>query len=350
MVISGLSVVRLVAMRLMVVRLVVALLALGTTRAGAQWPVPPGAEVIAGGRFTFVAMPGDVVLARNLLAYAIDTDSFPGLPRPVGPALVMIAPNDAAFAEWIGVAFPEWGAAVAVLEERRIVMHGHAADSRAGEPKVTLRHELAHLALHETLGSLPPRWFDEGYASYAAREWGRDEVLASSFVLALRGVPRLAALDTLISGGSARAEQGYALAHRAVADLAALDPNRGLTLVFRYWIETRSLDGAVRRAFNITLDGFEDRWRRTTRRRYGAIAILADFGFAALVVFFIAGPLWLSRRRRDRARLRAMIAADALADRREREAALAAFLGESSDARGPPREHFGGSDDQIKRT
>lgn len=310
--------------------------------------MPAGTEVVAAGRFTFVAMRGDLALARNLLAYATETDTFPGLPRPTGPALVMIAPNDAAFAEWIGVEFPEWGAAVAVLDERRIVMHGHAANSRAGDPKVTLRHELAHLALHEVLGSLPPRWFDEGYASYAAREWRREDVLASSVVLALRGVPRLTALDTLISGGSTRAEQGYALAHRAVADLAALDQVRGLNLVFQYWVETRSLDGAVRRAFNITLAGFEDMWRKSTRRRYGAIAILADFGFALIVVFFIAAPLWLSRRRRDRSRLAAMIAADALAERRERESALAAFLGEPIEPRGPPGEQIEGNDDQIK--
>ena len=56
------------------------------------------------------------------------------------------------------------------------------------------------------MGRLAPRWFDEGYASYAAGEWNRDDVLASSVVLALRGVPHFAALDTLISGGTVRAE------------------------------------------------------------------------------------------------------------------------------------------------
>ncbi len=317
------------------------LLLAGSSQSRAQEPaVPPGAEVVRGGRFTFVAMPGDVGLARNLLADAIASDTFPGLPRPRRAARIMVAPNDAAFREWIGVGFPEWGIAVAFPAEHLIVMHGHRANSRAGDPRVTLRHELAHLALHEALGPLPPRWFDEGFASFAAREWGRDEVLSSNFVLAFRGVPRLAALDTLINGGSSRAEQGYALAHRAVADLAALDPVRGLSLLFAYWPETRSLDGAVRRAYGITLGGFEAQWRQTTRRRYGALAILADLGFATIVLFLIAAPLWLSRRRRDRARLAAMKAADVLAERRERESALAALLGEESPPDRPPGEQI----------
>jgi hypothetical protein len=302
--------------------------------------IPAGAERIAAGRFTFVAMPSDLGLARNLLAEALARDSFPGLPRPVLHTTIVIAPDERTLRTWIGGGLPEWGIAVAFPEERRIVMQGRGATSRAGDPRVTLRHELAHLALHEVMGSLPPRWFDEGYASFAAGEWGRDEVLSSSIVLALRGVPRFPGLDTLISGGTTRAEQGYALAHRAVADLAALDPRGGLTLLFFYWRNTRSLDGAVRQAYGVTLDGFEESWRQTTRRRYGALALFADLGFASLVLFFVVGPFFLARRRRDRARLAALVAADALAERRERESALSALLGEG--------EQTGGNEDQIK--
>ena len=315
------------------------LLAASAARAEPQGD-PAGTQRTTGGRFTFVAMPSDAALAKNLLAVAIAADSFPGLPRPRRPATIMIAPNAAAFREWIGGGVPEWGIAVAIPEEHRIVMQGRSADSRAGDPRVSLRHELAHLALHEYLTNLPPRWFDEGYASYSAGEWGRDEVLSSSVVLALRGVPHFGGLDTLIAGGTARAEQGYALAHRAVADVAAIDPRGGLTLLFRYWHDTRKLDAAFRQAYGITLDGFENTWRQATRRRYGALAMLGDVGFASLVLFLIVGPFWLVRRRRDRTRLDAMRAADKLADRRERESALAALLGKGGD--------MDESEDQIK--
>src|SRR3990172_12641110 len=119
----------------------------------------------------------------------------------------------------------------------------------------------------------PPRGGCEGgCASFAAGEWGRDELLATNLALVLRGMPPLDGLDALFEGGESRAQQGYALAHRAVAELAALDPERGLTLFFRYWRATRSLDQAIRRAYGMTETDFETRWKAATRRRYGALA------------------------------------------------------------------------------
>lgn len=315
-----------------------------TPQAGGGSGGSPATDTISGGRFTFVATRADVGLARHLLADAIAHDTFPGLPRPTERATIDIAADARHFRDLAGGSFPEWGVAVAFPAEHRIVMQGRAAHGRAGDPGTTLRHELAHLALHEFLGDLAPVWFDEGYASYAAREWSRDQVLETSIVLALRGVPHFAALDTLITGGAVRAERGYALAHRAVADLAAKDPQRGLTLLFRYWEESGSLDAGMRQAYGTTLGGFEDEWRRTTRQRYGGLALFADLGFLSLVFFVVIGPLWISRRRRDRARLAAMRAADEEVARRE-EAERLSSLSQLLN----PGEQNDPNDDQIKR-
>lgn len=70
--------------------------------------IPAGADVIAGGRFTIIAMPSDAPLARSLLADATATDTFPGLPRPRDRATIYIAPDDARFREWAGDGVPEW--------------------------------------------------------------------------------------------------------------------------------------------------------------------------------------------------------------------------------------------------
>src|SRR5205085_6580502 len=104
-------------------------------------------------------------------------------------------------------------------ESRRIVLQGQRAGSDAGDPIAVLHHELAHLALHEYLGSLPSRWFDEGYASYAAAEWGREEVLMTNLALALRGMPTLDELEESFNQGASSAQSAYALAYRAVAEL-----------------------------------------------------------------------------------------------------------------------------------
>ena len=267
---------------------------------------------------------------RSLLNAAVQRDSFPWLPRPRARVVIAVAPDERRFRDWIGPAAPEWGAAIAFPAQRLIVMQGRTAGSDAGDPRVVLRHELAHLALEEALGELPPRWFHEGYASVAAGEWGRQEVLATSVALLLRGMPSLDSLNASLSSTAPRADAAYALAHRAVAELAALDPQRGLTLFFEYWRQTRSLEVAIRRAFGVTQAQFEERWRQRTRRQYGALAIAADLSLAAALLMTVVVPLYMARRRRDRRRLTAMRAAELAAERAARESALAELLGESA--------------------
>jgi hypothetical protein len=325
---------RLIARRLAspVGRFVVALLSLSllaVSHAGVASAQSGAPRRLDTGRLTFVYYPQDDRLAHSLAAASLANDSFPGLPRPRQRALVAIAPNAKTFRAWVGPSAPEWGAAIAFPESRRIVIHGRDAGARAGDPVGTLRHELAHLALHEALGDLPPRWFDEGYASFAAGEWGRDEALATSVALVLRPVPGIESLDDYFTGGEQRADDGYALAHRAVAELASLDERRGLSLFFQYWKETGSMDRAVRQAYGLTLTDFDQRWRDRTRRRYGGLALTADFALLGLLGGITLLPLWIARRRRDRRRLDAMRAADEAADRAMRESALAALLGES---------------------
>jgi hypothetical protein len=282
------------------------------------------------GRFTVVHFPRDEQLARALLASAAANDSFPWLPRPKQQVLIAIAPDASRFRAWAGPGAPEWGAALAFPESRRIVMQGRASGSDAGDPVEVLRHELAHLALHERLGNKPPRWFDEGYASVAARELSREDVLAANVALALKGTPSLDQLEDYFGGGSVSAQAAYALSYRAVLELASMDQARGLSLFFTYWEQERTLDAAVRKAFGITLAGFEKEFQSRTRRRYGALALFADLSLASLVAVLLMLPFFLARRARNKRRLTAMLVADEAAERAERESALAALLGEQA--------------------
>lgn len=278
------------------------------------------------GRFTAVAYPQDQQLARSILAHAVAHDSFPGLPRPSRRVLAAIAPDERHFREWVGPSAPEWGVAIAIPGENRIIMHGRSASSEAGDPIKVFRHELAHLALSEWLGDLPPRWFNEGYASYAAGEWGREEALATSVALVMRRIPSLDSLDRELYSGSSRASAGYALAYRAVSDMAALDRERGLALFLGYWREEGDMERAFRAAYGVTLQEFERRWKDRTIRRYGAIALVADITLALGFFMVLVIPLHVSRRRRDKRRLAALVAAEEVAERTARDSALEELL------------------------
>ena len=86
------------------------------------------------------------------------------------------------------------------------------------------------------------------------------------------------------------------------------------------------MEVAVRSAYGITVAEFERRWHRATMRRYGALAIATDVTLAGLAVTAVVLPLYVARRRRDRARLARLVAADEATERRQRESALEELL------------------------
>lgn len=304
---------------------VLASLCVSAVTSAAQ-PVPVAPLKLESGRATVIYYPADSRLARSVATQIAAADSFPGIPRPTQHILVAIAPDRQRFREWVGESAPEWGAAVAFPESNRIVLQGSSAAAAAGDPLETLRHELAHLALHEAMGDLPPRWFDEGYASMAAHEWRREDALAANLGLAWRGMPTLEQLERQFAGGSTSAQEAYALAYRAVVDIAALGGDRGLEPLLANWKKSGSLERAVRLTYGITLTDFETQWRNRTKRRYGGLALVGNLAAAGMLVTLIVLPLVLARRRRDRRRLAAMVVADARADAAAEADALSQLL------------------------
>jgi hypothetical protein len=111
-----------------------------------------------------------------------------------------------------------------------------------------------------------------------------------------------------------------------VSDLAALDPAHGLSRFFAAWRRTGSMDKAMRSTYGITFDAYEVRWRQSVRRRYGALALLSDLSVAGVLLLVLIMPLYVARRRRERARLATLLAADEAAERAARRDAIEALL------------------------
>jgi len=207
------------------------------------------------------------------------------------------------------------------------VMQGSTANAEAGHPLQVLRHELAHVALHDYLGGVTPRWFDEGYASYAAGEERTEGFLSANAALVFRRLPTLAALDTMLAsprGTEARA--GYALALRAVTDLAAIDRQRGLGPLLAAWKLRGSFDLAMRSASAQTAEDFETGWQRRTRWQFAFLAVAANSAIGILLLLGLLVPLYRTRRRKQRDRLAEMRRREAITEAAMRGAALDAML------------------------
>ncbi len=248
------------------------------------------------GRVTVVYWPGNETLARSLGDLADGAGPWPGLPpSDQRPIRLVLAPTAQLFDSVSEGRAPGWSGGLAYPASNTILLR------TSGDPSRTLRHELAHLALH-TAVSRVPRWFDEGYAGLAAGEWDRLDALQLNWSLAAGRAPSLDQLDADLAATAGRARAAYALATSAVLFLERLGGERGLGPLIVAIRETTSFDRALRQAYLIDQAGFEDLWHRDLRRRYGWLTLIASLG---LFWTLLAGGLALAtlwRRRRDRAR------------------------------------------------
>lgn len=259
--------------------------------------------------------PGDSLVAARVLDFLLDQPPLPGLP-PGFPtvALVTLAPDEASFRRLTGGA-PDWGAGVARIADREIVVPAYAsARSAPGEANAVLRHEWAHLALNEYLGGLRiPRWFDEGYALLAENGFEAMEAWRLRVLMALERTPPLDSLTLDWPSDQASAEVAYLLAGSALTYLNEESGERGLRRLLERWRDGGALDPALRATYGVGVDQLEEDWRRWVRRRFGWLTVATHSAviWTAFGVALIA--LTASRRRRDRermARLRATEPAD----------------------------------------
>jgi hypothetical protein len=179
-----------------------------------------------------------------------------------------------------------------------------------GEGRRTLRHEWAHLGLHEYLGELRvPRWFDEGYAQWASGGFDATEAWRLRVLLAREGSSAMDSLELRWPAGREEARTAYLLAASAVSYLLQGSGDRGLALFLDRWRVQRSFDRALRATFGVTPGQLEEDWARHVRRRYGWLFVLshsAVFWAMLALVLLLMVTVRRSRNREKLARLRAV--------------------------------------------
>jgi hypothetical protein len=218
----------------------------------------------------------------------------------VTPLTLVLVEDARAFAEWAQGRVPAWGAGLAVPGRRLVVIRRDAAD-----PFKTLRHELAHIALHSRIRGRVPLWFSEGYAALAAGEHGRLDALQLNLAVALNRVPTLDGVDAALRGSTADAGVAYALAADAVAEVARRHPTRSLAPVLTRLGAGEGFGAALLASTGLDPDGFDERWRRAVRGRYN-LGIWALTGGAWLLLAGVLAFLAAIRRRRDAPRRAAL--------------------------------------------
>jgi hypothetical protein len=247
---------------------------------------------------TAVAWPAQADLAVALARDAGRPAEWPGLGSLAPDSLTLIVvPDQARLDSLVRGRAPSWGAALALPSARTILLRADAGDLRR-----TLRHELAHLALHARVPVRVPLWFDEGYA---AGEWERLGGLELNLAVARGAVPDFDQLDGALRGTAAAADAAYALAMSAVLELARRNPEGRLDPLLGRLTAGEDFDSAVRATTGLSLARFEDEWRRAVRTRYTIVTWLLAGGVWALAAGGLIVLRW-RRRRSDRVRRAAL--------------------------------------------
>jgi hypothetical protein len=132
-----------------------------------------------------------------------------GLRRPGPPIRVVLAPEGSRLAANVA----SWVSGYAVPELDTIVLFPARVPSYPdGSLEALVRHEVAHMLLARAAGgAVVPRWFDEGVATVAARQWGIEDGARVVLATIGRGPRSLGELNAGFSGNAAAVARSYAV-------------------------------------------------------------------------------------------------------------------------------------------
>jgi len=132
-----------------------------------------------------------------------------GLMGFTSPMRVLLAPEDSAVAQQT----PAWVSGFANGRSRTIVLFPERVSRYPDDSLRTLvHHEVTHVLVTEAAHGRPvPRWFNEGVATVAAREWGIEDRARYAAAVVGRGPRTTDALDQGFAEGGRLATRSYAL-------------------------------------------------------------------------------------------------------------------------------------------
>ena len=244
---------------------------------------------------------------------------FPALPAAAPtfgqPIRIILAANDAHFNAVTGGAIPEWGAGVAAPDAGVIVMPWYGGGRAANtDMRRVLHHELAHIALYRYLQPARiPRWFNEGYATWASGELDFSAEWRLRVAFALRKAPPLDSLELNWPRATEDARTAYLLSASVVSYLVRSSGEGALQTFMQRWRASQSMDQALASTYGLSVDQLETHWVRDVRKRYGWFAVAMQSAVFMSVASVLMVILIAIRRRRDRKKL-ALLQANELPD------------------------------------
>ncbi len=233
-------------------------------------------------------------VARTRLSEALqDSLSF--------PATIFLARTREEFDLLVGGQFPDWGAAAALPRQNLIVIKSPKHFPLRRSLDELLVHEYAHLALGAACApGSPPRWMDEGLATWLASPWEWEQDMLMSRTAVFGTFPSLEEIDEVNGFGEERAELSYATSRLAFEFFLQRFGPEGIAGYCWGVREGQEHREAFQYATRMTVAEFEREFHAHLRERYDLLTLLFDMRYfwLLLVGLLIVGGVMriLSRR------------------------------------------------------
>ncbi len=274
------------------------------------WQSLPTANVAETATVTARYQGRDSIRAARAVETLVALGALPALDHAGLRATLTVAPTRAVMDSLIAGKTPEWVGAVAIPARMEMIVPSGRwwPGSRPEEVRV-LRHEWAHLALaHEMEPLRIPRWFNEGYAEWAAGSWSENGGLKLGLALVMGDAPALDSLALQWPRDPVDVEVAYLLSASVIHYLVESSGTRGLEAFLATWKQRGSFDESMREVYGVTSAQLETDWREWVERRYGWMVVLSHSAvfWSMLVAVLLAAFVHRRRYRREQmARLRA---------------------------------------------
>ena len=252
-----------------------------------------------------------------------------GLHDPGPPIHVVLAPEDSELAQatssWIA-GFAQGATGTVVLFPSRSLRYPH--DSL----EAVLRHEVAHILIARAAdGRDVPRWFNEGLAVVAEREWYFEDRWRLAWALVSADQVRMDEVNDLLEAGSSSADGGYALASAFVRHIIDTQGSNVPARILAAVANGVSFEAAFEQATGRSLVDAEDSFRVELASWTRQIPFLTSPFVLWMIVTLLALVAIYVRHRRSVERRRELA---------EEDARDAGWLAEETLAdEAPPREN-----------
>ena len=237
-------------------------------------------------------------MATGLAEMADQPITWPGLGRrDLGALRIILASDSQDFAAVTRGRLPSWGAGAAFPGGRTIVLRADAGDVTG-----TLRHELAHLALHQAVHGARAALVRRGLCHLGGRAMGSVRPARDQHGGRTGRHPRTPAISTAncVPPGSPPTPPMRS-PHQPFWNWRAATRAGRSTPLFERLEAGVGFDDAVLATTGLAPDRFDEAWRRSVRTRFGLVAWTLGAGlWIAMAMLLLVG--YEARRRRDRPR------------------------------------------------